>query len=100
MPQVQKLESEREQWKKHVEPVKKKLREVEESESVMRIALEKSERDNKVLKDQNASLHAMFAKADTEAKKSEGAFKALDAKFKVFIVQFIIPVYFIPIHFP
>ncbi|XP_026744507.1 axoneme-associated protein mst101(2)-like isoform X1 [Trichoplusia ni] len=84
---VQKLESERDQWKKHVEPVKKKLREVQDSESAMRISLEKSERDNKALKDQNASLHAMFAKADAEAKKSEGAFKALDAKFKKEIEQ-------------
>ncbi|XP_063826893.1 axoneme-associated protein mst101(2) isoform X3 [Ostrinia nubilalis] len=79
---VKKLESERDTYKKCFEPMKKKLREVEESESGLRIALEKSERDAKALKAQNTNLVAMFGKADTEAKKSETAFKALDAKFK------------------
>ncbi|XP_072932888.1 uncharacterized protein [Epargyreus clarus] len=84
---VKKLESERDQWKKCIEPLKKKLREIEESESGMRIALEKAERDTITLKAQNTNLVAMYGKADAEAKKSEAAFKALDAKFKKEIEQ-------------
>lgn len=63
--------------------MKKKLREIEESESGMRIALEKAERDAKALKSQNTSLVAMYAKADAEAKKSEAAVSVLESKFKV-----------------
>ncbi|XP_045769692.1 axoneme-associated protein mst101(2)-like isoform X2 [Maniola jurtina] len=79
---VKKLEAERDQWKNCFEPLKKKLREVEESESGMRIALEKAERDTKALKSQNTNLVAMFGKADADAKKAETTVKALENKFK------------------
>ncbi|XP_014367087.2 myosin-2 isoform X1 [Papilio machaon] len=79
---IKKLENEKDQNKKMLEPMKKKLREVEESESMMRIALEKAERDAKVLRSQNSNLTAMYSKAEADAKKSEAAFRALDAKFK------------------
>ncbi|CAK1585652.1 unnamed protein product [Parnassius mnemosyne] len=79
---VTKLEAERDQWKAYFEPIKKKLREVEESESGMRIALEKAERDTKALKMQNTNLTVLYGKAEAEAKKSEAAFRELDAKFK------------------
>lgn len=81
--QIKKLESEKDQFKKCFEPLKKKLREVEESESGMRIALEKAERDTKHLKKQNTHLSAAFVKADGEAKKFESDFKVLDDRFKV-----------------
>lgn len=93
--QVMKLESERDSYKKCFEPMKKKLREVEESESGLRIALEKAERDAKALKAQNTDLVAMFSKADADAKKSETAFRALDAKFKV---RFYLQGHFLVIH--
>ncbi|KPI95855.1 hypothetical protein RR46_11568 [Papilio xuthus] len=79
---IKKLENEKDQTKKSVEPMRKKLREVEESESAMRIALEKAERDAKALRAQNSNLSNMYSKAEAERKKSEAAFKALDAKFK------------------
>ncbi|XP_013141613.1 PREDICTED: myosin-7 isoform X2 [Papilio polytes] len=79
---IKKLESEKEQNKKSIEPLKKKLREVEESESALRISLEKSERDARALRAHNASLSAACTKAEIDASKSEAAFKALDAKFK------------------
>ncbi|CAK1555248.1 unnamed protein product [Leptosia nina] len=79
---VKKLESERDQWKKCIEPLKKKLREIEESESGMRIALEKAERDAIALKTQNNQLTMMFGKADVEAKKAETTFRTLETKFK------------------
>ncbi|CAG4929608.1 unnamed protein product [Colias eurytheme] len=79
---VKKLETERDQYKKCFEPLKKKLREVEESESGMRIALEKAERDAKALKAQNSQLTALFGKADAETKKAEAAFKNVETKFK------------------
>ncbi|XP_045523402.1 myosin-2 isoform X1 [Pieris brassicae] len=79
---VNKLESERDSWKRCIEPLKKKLREIEESESGMRIALEKAERDAKALKAQNTQLSAMFGKADVEAKKAENTFRSLETKFK------------------
>lgn len=85
--QVKKLESERDQWKNCFEPLKKKLREIEESESGMRIALEKAERDAKTLKIQNSNLSTLFAKADAEAKKAEATVKALEAKFKVCVLN-------------
>lgn len=81
--QVSKLEAERDQWKNCFEPLKKKLREVEESESGMRIALEKAERDAKTLRAQNNNLAALFGKADADAKKAETTVKALESKFKV-----------------
>ncbi|CAH0752379.1 unnamed protein product [Diatraea saccharalis] len=84
---VKKLESERDHWKKCFEPMKKKLKEIEESESGLRIALDKAERDTNALKVQNNNLAAMFSKADAEAKKSEAALKALDAKFKKEVEQ-------------
>lgn len=56
---------------------------MEESESGIRIALEKAERDTKHLKKQNTHLTAAFGKADAEAKKFESDFKILDDKFKV-----------------
>ncbi|KAH9632574.1 hypothetical protein HF086_012381, partial [Spodoptera exigua] len=84
---VLKLETERDHYKKCFEPLKNKLKEVEESESGMRIALEKAERDARHLKDQNTSLHSELKKAEADAKKSETAFKALDAKFKKEIEQ-------------
>lgn len=81
--QIKKLETEKDQYKKCFEPLKKKLQEVEESESGMRIALEKAERDTKHLKKQNTQLSAAFGKADAEAKKFESDFRLLDDKFKV-----------------
>lgn len=81
--QVIKVENERDHYRKCFEPLKKKLKEVEESESGMRIALEKAERDTKLLKDQNANLHSELNKAEQEVRKSETAFRSLDAKFKV-----------------
>lgn len=68
--------------------MKKKLREIEESESGLRIALEKAERDAAALKAQNTNLVAMFSKADTDTKKAESALKALDSKFKVSALRF------------
>lgn len=56
---------------------------MEESESGMRIALEKAERDAKTLMAQNNNLAAMFGKADADAKKAETTVKALESKFKV-----------------
>ncbi|XP_022828409.1 myosin-9 isoform X3 [Spodoptera litura] len=79
---VQKVETERDHYRRCFEPLKKKLKEVEESESGMRIALEKAERDAKHLKDQNTTLHSELKKAEAEVRKSETAFKTLDAKFK------------------
>ncbi|CAH2047458.1 unnamed protein product, partial [Iphiclides podalirius] len=79
---VKKLETERDQWRKWTEPLKKKLREVEESESGMRIALEKAERDAKALRENNNDLAAICGRAEADARKSEAAFKALEAKFK------------------
>ncbi|KAF9802058.1 hypothetical protein SFRURICE_004309, partial [Spodoptera frugiperda] len=84
---VIKVENERDHYRKCFEPLKKKLKEVEESESGMRIALEKAERDTKLLKDQNANLHSELKKAELEARKSETAFRNLDAKFKKEIEQ-------------
>lgn len=56
---------------------------MEESESGMRIALEKAERDAKTLRAQNNNLAALFGKADADAKKAETTVKALESKFKV-----------------
>lgn len=84
---ISKLESERDQYKRLFDPMKKKLREVEESESGMRIALEKAERDANALKAQNISLAALCKKADVEFKKSEATIKTLDAKFKKEVEQ-------------
>lgn len=84
---IKKLESERDEWKKYFEPIKQKLREVEESESGLRIALEKAERDGRALAAQNHNLTAMFGRADAEAKKAEAAFKTLETKFKKEIEQ-------------
>lgn len=49
----------------------------------MSVALEKAERDKKILMDQNTSLHSELKKVEVEAKKSEAAFKVLETKFKV-----------------
>lgn len=49
----------------------------------MRIALEKAERDNKILVDRTTSIDGQLKRLEAEAKKSEDAFKALDEKFKV-----------------
>lgn len=77
-----KLENECDKWKVHFEPMRKKLKEIEESESGMRIALEKAQRDAKALKEQNASLAALYNKADNESRKAEAALRSLDCKFK------------------
>ncbi|CAB3246823.1 unnamed protein product [Arctia plantaginis] len=79
---IRKLEGERDQWKKYFDPMKQKLKELEESESGMRISLEKAERDAKALKEQNASLLEKYAQADSETKKSEAAVRTLNNKFK------------------
>lgn len=81
--QIQKLEGERDQYRKTFEPLKLKLREIEEAESGSRIALEKAERDVQHLKEEKTNLSVMFDQADADARKSEAALKALDAKFKV-----------------
>lgn len=70
-----------------MEPIKKKLRELEETDSMTRVALEKAERDNKAMKAKNENLKAMFDKADAEAKKAEQAFKSVHSKFKVRFVD-------------
>lgn len=77
------METERDQYRNVLEPIKRKLRELEESESGVRIALEKKERDNKTLEEQNKNLTATCEQANAEVRKSENALKCLDTKFKV-----------------
>ncbi|KAJ8716794.1 hypothetical protein PYW07_003421 [Mythimna separata] len=79
---LKKVESERDMYKQNIEPLKKKLRTAEESESGIRIALEKANRDGVMLSEKNKSLSIDLKKAEEEAKKAELAFKALEAKFK------------------
>ncbi|XP_026318741.1 axoneme-associated protein mst101(2) isoform X2 [Hyposmocoma kahamanoa] len=79
---IQVLECEKSDWKKVLDPIKKKVKEIEESESAARVALEKAERDANVLKVENVSLRQMFEKSDAEAKKMENELKSLDNKFK------------------
>ncbi|KOB72175.1 PFTAIRE-interacting factor 1A, partial [Operophtera brumata] len=76
------VETEIDEYKQYFEPLKKKLKEVEESDSGLRIALEKSERDTKQLQKKNTNLTAACVKAETEAKKFEAELKLLDGKFK------------------
>lgn len=80
---MDKLETERDQWKRCFEPLKKKLREIEESESTLRIALDKAERDTAALRQKNAELTTKAGKADADVKKSEAALKEFESKFKV-----------------
>lgn len=77
------MELERDKFKGIIDSMKRKLKELEESESGMRVALEKAERDASNLKVKNNTLAAMFSDADAEAKKSIAALKTLDSKFKV-----------------
>lgn len=81
--QIQILECEKSDWKKILDPIKKKVKEVEESESAARVALEKAERDANALKVENVSLRRMFEKSNAEAKRMENELKSLDCKFKV-----------------
>ncbi|XP_053605017.1 axoneme-associated protein mst101(2) isoform X2 [Plodia interpunctella] len=85
--QCKKLECERDKWKQCLEPMRKKLKELEESESGLRISLEKAQRDTKALKEQNSNLAAMFSKADADAKKAEATFHTVDSKFKKEVEQ-------------
>lgn len=86
--QIRKLEDERDQWKQYFDPMKRKLKELEESESGMRISLEKAERDAKALKELNANLLTKYTQADNETKKSEAAVRTLNNKFKVCITNY------------
>lgn len=88
--QIRKLEDERDQWKQYFDPMKRKLKELEESESGMRISLEKAERDAKALKELNANLLTKYTQADNETKKSEAAVRTLNNKFKVCITNIIL----------
>lgn len=81
--QIQILECEKTDWKKILDPIKKKIKEVEESESAARVALEKAERDANVLKIENVSLRQMFETSNAEVIRMENEIKSLDCKFKV-----------------
>lgn len=69
--------------KKCFEPLKKKLREIEESESGLKIALEKSERDSRHYRCLNQELETKVSKAETDLQKSDANFKIAEAAFKV-----------------
>ncbi|KAJ8723176.1 hypothetical protein PYW08_003088 [Mythimna loreyi] len=79
---LKKLEGERDQFKQHLEPLKKKLRLSQETESGLRIALEKAGRDGQTLASKNLALQKDLKRVEEEAKKTEAAFKDLDKKFK------------------
>lgn len=84
--QLKILETEREQYKNCCEPIKKKLRLAKDTESGLRISLEKARRDSQMLSDQNVCLHNELQRKELETKKSEMAFKDLDSKFKVMLI--------------
>ncbi|KAI8421903.1 hypothetical protein MSG28_009832, partial [Choristoneura fumiferana] len=79
---VKKLETERDMVKKCFEPIKKKLREIEESESGLKIALEKSERDSRHFRCLNQELETKVSKAETDLQKSDANFRTAEAAFK------------------
>ncbi|GBP38941.1 hypothetical protein EVAR_95691_1 [Eumeta japonica] len=79
---VSKLENECEQFRKVFEPMKKMLSEMHESETVLKVDLEKVQRDERRLQQINAELSMRIEKADNEIRKSELAMTALDEKFK------------------
>lgn len=83
MFQVVRLSEEKDEIKSIIEPLKKKIKETESSESALRVALEKAERDATMLKVQNSSLAGMYEKATTEIRKSETELRSLDTRFKV-----------------
>ncbi|XP_063534409.1 axoneme-associated protein mst101(2) isoform X1 [Cydia strobilella] len=80
--QVKKLQDEKDQFKKIIEPLKKTIRELEESDSLLKVALEKSERDSQKHQSLNLNLQNTLSKTQADFKKSETAFKSLEAKFK------------------
>lgn len=81
--QIHILECEKTDWRRVLDPIKKKVKEVEESESAARVALEKAERDTKILKAENVSLRQMFERSNADAMRTENELKSLDTKFKV-----------------
>ncbi|XP_063362437.1 interaptin isoform X1 [Cydia amplana] len=80
--QVKKLQNEKDQFKKIIEPLKMTIRELEESDSLLKISLEKSERDSQKHQCLNLNLQNTLSKTQADLKKSETAFKSLEAKFK------------------
>ncbi|CAG9135723.1 unnamed protein product [Plutella xylostella] len=87
MNKVVKLSEEKDEIKSIIEPLKKKIKETESSESALRVALEKAERDATMLKVQNSSLAGMYEKATTEIRKSETELRSLDTRFKTELDQ-------------
>lgn len=80
---IEALEAEAKSATNKFKESKTKVKELEDSESAARIAIEKAERDSLLLRQENDKLSAIISNVSEENKKSSKDLLALNEKFKV-----------------